>query len=42
VRQNLPPGETAVYLCGNPDMIADCKRMLGERNYGEIYTEEYW
>lgn len=37
-----PPESTAVYLCGNPDMIADAKSILASRGYGEVYTEEYW
>ena len=42
LRAGLPPGETATYLCGNPDMIADAKSLLAERGYDEVLTEEYW
>ena len=42
VSERLPPDGTAVYLCGNPDMIADMKSMLAEKGFGEIHTEEYW
>ena len=38
----LPRDETAVFLCGNPDMITDAKSLLTDKGYGEIYTEEYW
>lgn len=42
LRGRLPPADTAVYLCGNPDMIADAKTLLSEHGFGEILTEEYW
>jgi len=42
LRDGLPPGDTAAYLCGNPDMIADAKALLAERGYAEVLTEEYW
>ncbi len=42
VSERLPCESTAVYLCGNPDMITDAKEILNARGFGEIYTEEYW
>jgi ferredoxin/flavodoxin---NADP+ reductase len=42
VQTRFPPGSTAVYLCGNPDMISDARSMLSAKGYEEIYTEEYW
>jgi ferredoxin--NADP+ reductase len=42
IAARCPPGETAVYLCGNPDMINDAKAMLHERGFDDLYTEEYW
>ena len=42
VQSRYPPGSTAVYLCGNPDMIIDARRILSAKGYAEIYTEEYW
>jgi len=38
----FPYEETAVYVCGNPDMIADVKTILSEKGCREMYTEEYW
>jgi ferredoxin--NADP+ reductase len=40
--ERLPPESTAVFLCGNPDMIKDAKEQLAAKGYGELYTEEYW
>jgi ferredoxin--NADP+ reductase len=40
--RRLPPEATAVFLCGNPDMIADSKAILAASGYSELYTEEYW
>lgn len=37
-----PPRETAVYLCGNPDMIADLRLAFGDAGYDEVFEEEYW
>lgn len=34
--------ETAVYLCGNPDMISDAESILASKGCPEVYTEEYW
>ena len=42
VQARYPPGGTAVYLCGNPDMIIDARSILSAKGYEEIYTEEYW
>ena len=42
VQARYPPGGTAVYLCGNPDMITDARSILSAKGYEEIYTEEYW
>lgn len=46
--QRLDPGQTAVYLCGNPEMIADCKDVLAQRGFpvtgrgSQVITEDYW
>ena len=42
VQSRYPPGSTAVYLCGNPDMIIDARSILTAKGYEEIYTEDYW
>ena len=42
VQSRYPPGTTAVYLCGNPDMITDARSILSAKGYEDIYTEEYW
>ncbi len=42
VQSRYPPRSTAVYLCGNPDMITDARSILSTKGYEEIYTEEYW
>ena len=42
VSSRLPPDETGVFLCGNPDMITDAKEILGAKGYAELYTEDYW
>jgi len=42
VQSRYPPGSTAAYLCGNPDMITDARSILSAKGYEEIYTEEYW
>ena len=42
VAARFPLDDTAVFLCGNPDMIADAKRTLAAQGCQEIYTEEYW
>jgi ferredoxin--NADP+ reductase len=40
--ERIPAADTAVFLCGNPDMIKDAKDMLAAKGYNELYTEEYW
>lgn len=46
--QRLDADRTAVYLCGNPDMIADCKDILSQHGYvtagreSQVITEDYW
>jgi len=42
VRKICPPDESAVFLCGNPDMIEDLKEPLANVGYDEIHVEEYW
>jgi ferredoxin--NADP+ reductase len=42
VTERLPPDDTGVFLCGNPDMIADAKAILAGKGYRQVYTEEYW
>ena len=42
VFERLPSDRTAVFVCGNPDMIADAKALLAGKGYSELYTEEYW
>ena len=42
VLERFPSEHTAVYLCGNPDMIVNAKSVLTNKGYGEIHTEEYW
>ncbi len=44
----LKPESASVYLCGNPDMIADCQGLLADRGFrsggrdSQIITEDYW
>ncbi len=46
--ERLVPESASVYLCGNPDMIADCKAVLADRGFrtegreSQIVTEDYW
>jgi ferredoxin--NADP+ reductase len=42
IESRYPPDSTAVFLCGNPDMIRDATTILHGRGFKEIYTEEYW
>ncbi|GIW72706.1 MAG: ferredoxin--NADP(+) reductase [Planctomycetota bacterium] len=42
LRARLHPETTAVYLCGNPGMIAELQQFLGARGYDQILTEDYW
>lgn len=42
VLDRIPAASTAVFLCGNPDMIKDAKELLAAMGYSELYTEEYW
>lgn len=37
-----PPAETAVFLCGNPEMIAGVREALARAGYDQIFEEEYW
>lgn len=47
---SLDPNECHVFLCGNPAMIRDVSRLLGERGFvahskkqpGNLHTERYW
>ncbi len=43
----LDPSATAVYLCGNPDMVYEIKEILVSKGFdsskgGNIITESYW
>jgi ferredoxin/flavodoxin---NADP+ reductase len=46
----LDPGQTDVFLCGNPDMITEVKTLLQAKGFiadqgrqlGNIHVEEYW
>ncbi len=48
LRERLTPEGAAVYLCGNPDMIADAKGSLAgagfetEGRESQVITEDYW
>jgi ferredoxin--NADP+ reductase len=48
LRNRLAPTSAAVYLCGNPDMIADVKPVLTANGYktegreAQVITEDYW
>ena len=33
---------SAFFICGNPEMIADCRAALHSRGLTEVFTEEYW
>ncbi|OGH59216.1 MAG: hypothetical protein A3G34_02740 [Candidatus Lindowbacteria bacterium RIFCSPLOWO2_12_FULL_62_27] len=41
----MPKGQTAFFLCGNPDMIADAKAAITAQGWTapeHIFTEDYW
>lgn len=46
----LDPEQAKVMLCGNPDMLADARKLLGERGFkpgrrgipGNLAVENYW
>jgi len=46
----LDPEHSRVMLCGNPDMVADARKLLGERGFkpgrrgipGNLAVENYW
>lgn len=46
----LDPDNARVMLCGNPDMVADARKLLGERGFkpgrrgipGNLAVENYW
>ncbi|MGS1106015.1 ferredoxin--NADP reductase [Achromobacter anxifer] len=48
--QPLDPAVAKVMLCGNPDMLADARKLLGERGFkpgrrgipGNLAVENYW
>ena len=48
--QRLDPAQAKVMLCGNPDMLADARKLLGERGFkpgrrgipGNLAVENYW
>ena len=48
LQNRLTPESAAVYLCGNPDMIADAKPILAANGYetegreSQVITEDYW
>ena len=48
LQERLTPQGSAVYLCGNPDMISDAKGVLAEQGYltegreSQVITEDYW
>ena len=48
LQNRLTSANAAVYLCGNPDMIADAKPILAANGYetegreAQVITEDYW
>lgn len=45
VATRMPKGQTAFFLCGNPDMIVDGKAAIAETGMAstdQIFTEDYW
>ena len=48
LQERLTLEGSAVYLCGNPDMIADAKGVLADQGYetegreSQVITEDYW
>ena len=48
--QPLDPENAKIMLCGNPDMLADARKLLGERGFkpgrrgvpGNLAVENYW
>ena len=48
LQERLTPEGAALYLCGNPEMIADAKPVLAEQGFetegreSQVITEDYW
>jgi ferredoxin--NADP+ reductase len=50
VGEKLDPDHAKVMLCGNPDMLADARKLLGTRGFapgrrgvpGNLAVENYW
>jgi len=48
LQERLTPEGSAVYLCGNPEMIADAKPVLAAQGFetegreSQVITEDYW
>ena len=45
LKARMPKGQTAFYMCGNPDMISDGKAAISETGWAapdQIFTEDYW
>ncbi len=46
--ERLNPENTGVYVCGNPDMITDCRDILAECGFrtegreSQVIAEDYW
>lgn len=43
-KSGLKPGHGIVYLCGNPEMISNCRSVLRRAGFAEsqIQEEQYW
>ena len=48
LQERMTPEGAALYLCGNPEMIADAKPVLAEQGFetegreSQVITEDYW
>lgn len=42
ILQRLVPQETAIYLCGNPEMIRDIQSIAGLHGYDDVFKEDFW
>ena len=48
LRRRVSVSDSAVYICGNPDMIADAKQSLAGQGFevegreAQVITEDYW
>lgn len=42
IQEWIPAGQTALFVCGNPEMIRDVQAVAEPHRYAEVYREDYW